>query len=167
MTVSHIVFIVLSGLVLGGALAMVITKSMFRAAIFMALTFVGVAGFYVLLEAELLGMLQLLIYVGAIAILIIFAIMLSRRIMSSDKPAFTQQWALGLVVVVIPLFVLLAVVLLQVNWPIAWVEQAPADAIAGLGEALVSPEGFVLPFEVASILLLVALVGAIVIAREE
>ncbi len=95
MTVSHVVFIILSVLVLGGALSMVITKSMFRAALFMALSFVGVAGLFVILEAELLGMLQLLVYVGAIAILIIFAIMLSRRIMSADEPAFAQQWTLG------------------------------------------------------------------------
>jgi NADH:ubiquinone oxidoreductase subunit 6 (subunit J) len=167
MTVSHIVFIILSAVVLGGALAMVITKSMFRAALFMALSFVGIAGLFVLLEAELLGMLQLLVYVGAIAILIIFAIMLSRRIMSGDEPAFNKQWTLGLVVVALPLFILLALVLLQVNWPVNWVEQPPADAVARLGEALVSPEGFVLPFEVASVLLVVALVGAIVIAREE
>jgi NADH:ubiquinone oxidoreductase subunit 6 (subunit J) len=153
--------------VLGGALAMVITKSMFRAALFMALSFIGIAGLYVLLEAELLGMLQLLVYVGAIAILIIFAIMLSRRIMSADEPAFNKQWTLGLIVVALPLFILLTFVLLQVNWPVNWVDQPPADAVARLGEALVSPEGFVLPFEIASVLLVVALVGAIVIAREE
>jgi NADH-quinone oxidoreductase subunit J len=107
------------------------------------------------------------VYVGAIAILIIFAIMLSRRIMSGDEPAFNKQWTLGLVVVAVPLFILLAFVLLQVNWPVDWVGQPPADAVAGLGEALVSPQGFVLPFEVASVLLVVALVGAIVIARED
>jgi NADH:ubiquinone oxidoreductase subunit 6 (subunit J) len=167
MTVSHAVFIVLSAVILGGALAMVITKSMFRAALFMALSFVGVAGLFVLLEAELLGMLQLLLYVGAIAVLIIFAIMLSRRIMSAGEPAFTKQWTLGLLVVALPLFVVLVVILLQVTWPVAWVEQPPADAIGRLGEALVSPEGFVLPFEIASVLLVAALVGAIVVARED
>jgi NADH:ubiquinone oxidoreductase subunit 6 (subunit J) len=124
-----------------------------------------VAGFYILLEVELLAMIQLLIYVGAIAILIIFAIMLSRQAMVADDKVLNEQWALGWLVAAL-LFGALIYVLVQVKWPVVEA-QVPANSIQRLGEALVSPNGFVLPFEIASVLLLVALVGAVIIAREK
>jgi NADH:ubiquinone oxidoreductase subunit 6 (subunit J) len=165
MTVPQVVFIILSVVALGGALGVVTNRNLFRAALFLILSFVGVVGFYVLLEAELLAMIQLLVYVGAISILIIFAVMLTRRMMAPDFQAQNEQWFGGLLVAV-ALFALLAVILLSVNWPTVQA-QVPSDAIALLGQALVSPSQFVLVFEVASVLLLVALVGAVVIAREK
>jgi NADH-quinone oxidoreductase subunit J len=163
-TVSQVVFIILSLLALGGGLGVVFSRNLFRSALFLVLSFVGVAGFYILLEAELLAMVQILVYVGAIAILIIFAIMLSRRLMSAEVKAWNEQWLGGLVAAI-----LLGVVLLFVLIPVEWATtqaDVPTDAISQLGEALVSPDYFVLPFEVASVLLLVALVGAVIIARE-
>jgi len=95
-------------------------------------------------------------------VLIVFAIMLTRRLMAKDLVQRNAQWgwsALGAVL----LLVVLVVVLVRVNWPI--VETAvPGDAITILGKELMST--YVVPFEVASILLLVALVGSIIIARE-
>jgi NADH:ubiquinone oxidoreductase subunit 6 (subunit J) len=165
MSMQHVVFIILSAIALIGALGVVLNRRLFRSALFLVLSFVGVAGFYILLEVELLAMIQLLIYVGAIAILIIFAIMLSRQAMATDDKVLNEQWALGWFVAVL-LFGALVYVLVQVKWPI--VEAAvPANGIQRLGEALVSPTGFVLPFEIASVLLLVALVGAVIIAREK
>ncbi len=165
MSVQHVVFIILSAIALIGALGVVLNRRLFRSALFLVLSFVGVAGFYILLEAELLAMIQLLVYVGAIAILIIFAIMLSRQAMATDDKVLNEQWILGGIVAV-ALFAVLVYVLVQVNWPV--VETAvPANSIQRLGEALVNPNGFVLPFEVASVLLLVALVGAVIIAREK
>jgi NADH-quinone oxidoreductase subunit J len=163
-TVSHVVFIILSLLALGGGLGVVFSRNLFRAALFLVLSFVGVAGFYILLEAELLAMIQILVYVGAIAILIIFAIMLSRRLMSAEAKPWNEQW-LGALVAAVLLGVVLIFVLVSVNW-VSIPAEVPGDAIAQLGEALVSPDHFVLPFEVASVLLLVALVGAVIIARE-
>jgi NADH:ubiquinone oxidoreductase subunit 6 (subunit J) len=165
MNLSPIVFIILSAVVLVGAVGVVVHRNLFRAALFLVLSFVGVAGLYILLEAELLAMVQLLVYVGAIAILIIFAVMLSRQLMSPKYQARNEQWLWGLVVAV-ALFAVLAYILLKVSWPTA--ESAvPPDAIARLGLSLLSPQGFVLPFEVASVLLLVALVGAVIIARQK
>jgi NADH:ubiquinone oxidoreductase subunit 6 (subunit J) len=164
MNVSQVVFIILSAVALVGALGVVTNRNLFRAALFLVLSFVGVAGFYILLEAELLAMIQLLVYVGAISILIIFAVMLSRKLMSPDFQAQNEQWLGGLLVAV-ALFVLLAFILLSVSWPTVQAG-VPADAISELGQALVSPNQFVLVFEVASVLLLVALVGAVIIARE-
>jgi NADH-quinone oxidoreductase subunit J len=164
MTVSHVVFIILSAVALVGALGVVMAKSLFRSALFLVLSFVGVAGFYVLLEAEFLAMVQLLVYVGAISILIIFAIMLSRRMMSSEYRARNEQWLIALVSAA-ALCIILVFILLQVNWPVERSVVAP-NLIQELGVVLLSPDHFVLVFEVASVLLLVALVGAVVIARE-
>jgi NADH-quinone oxidoreductase subunit J len=164
MTVSHVVFIILSAVALVGALGVVMAKNLFRAALLLVLSFVGVAGFYILLEAEFLAMVQLLVYVGAISILIIFAVMLTRRMMSPDFRARNEQWLIGLVSA-IALCVVMVFILLQVNWPTAVSEIQP-DMLQQLGIALVSPDQFVLVFEVASVLLLVALVGAVIIARE-
>jgi NADH:ubiquinone oxidoreductase subunit 6 (subunit J) len=165
MTVSQAVFIILSIVALAGAAGVVLNRNLFRSALFLVLSFVGVAGFYILLEAELLAMIQLLVYVGAISILIIFAIMLSHRIMSADFRARNEQWVMGLIAAV-GLFAVLVFVLLSVQWPVAEAS-VPGGAISKLGQALIGVDQFMLPFEVASILLLVALVGAVVIAREK
>lgn len=164
MTISHVVFGILSAVALIGAVGVVTTRNLFRAALFLVLSFVGVAGLYILLEAEILAMIQLLVYVGAISILIIFAIMLSRRMMSPEFKIRNEQWLWGLITAV-ALFAVLAWILLNVAWPTAQAA-VPEDAISLLGQALVSPDQYVLVFEAASVLLLVALVGAVVIARE-
>jgi NADH:ubiquinone oxidoreductase subunit 6 (subunit J) len=163
-TVSHVVFIILSAVALIGAVGVVTNRNLFRAALFLVLSFIGVAGFYILLEAEFLAMVQLLVYVGAISILIIFAVMLSRRLMSPDVKALNEQWAWALVAAV-AMFGILAFILLRVAWP-SMEASVPDGTIVELGKALVDPDQFLLVFEVASVLLLVALVGAVIVARE-
>jgi NADH:ubiquinone oxidoreductase subunit 6 (subunit J) len=165
MTVSQVVFIVLSAVALLGAVGVVLNRNLFRSALFLVLSFVGVAGFYILLGADLLAMIQLLVYVGAISILIVFAIMLSHRIMAPGFKARNEQWLMGLITAVV-LFGVLVFVLLSVQWPVVQAD-VPQNAISKLGQALIGADQYVLPFEVASILLLVALVGAVVIAREK
>jgi NADH:ubiquinone oxidoreductase subunit 6 (subunit J) len=164
MNVSQVIFIILSAVALVGAVGVVTARSLFRAALFLVFSFIGVAGFYLLLEAEFLAMIQLLVYVGAISILIIFAVMLSRRLMSPEFKARNEQWLIGLFAAV-ALFVVLVLILLQVNWPTA-LSTVSNDLVSELGQALVSPDQYMLVFEVASVLLLVALVGAVIIARE-
>ncbi len=163
MMVQTIVFIILSLVTLGAAIAVVTTKNLFHSALYLILSFVGVAGFYILLEAPFLAAVQILVYVGAIAVLIVFAIMLTRRLMAKDLVQRNAQWgwsALGAGL----LFAVLGVVLVRVNWPV--VEAAiPEDTITILGKELMGV--YVVPFEVASVLLLVALVGSIIIAREK
>ena len=160
--VQIVVFVICSLITLGAALAMVTSKNLFHGALFMILSFIGVAGLYVLLEAGFLAAVQILIYAGAIAMLIIFAVMLTRRLMAKDLVQHNAQWvwsALGSVL----LFVALSLILIQVNWPV--VEAAvPEETISILGQDLMGT--YLLPFEVASVLLLVALVGSIIIARE-
>ena len=163
MMVQTIVFIILSLVTLGAAIAVVTTKNLFHSALFLILSFVGVAGFYILLEAPFLAAVQILVYVGAIAVLIVFAIMLTRRLMAKDLVQRNAQWGWSTLGAGL-LFAVLGFVLVRVNWPV--VEAAvPEETITILGRELMGT--YVLPFEVASILLLVALVGSIIIAREK
>lgn len=180
---EKIVFIILSVITLGSGLVVVTQRNLFRAALYLVLALAGVAGMFVLLEAGFLAMVQIFVYAGAIAILIIFAVMLTRRVMDPDTPQVNTQWGASVVLVVI-LFVILMLML----WPdpisfpeinvgrlhiheltlggIAWPEsdgEVDANSVALLGRALVDSEQYVVPFEVASVLLLVAMVGAVYI----
>ena len=161
----YIVFFILTVMVLGGALGVVISRNLFHSALFLVLSFAGVAGYYVLLDAGFLAAVQLLVYIGAIAILIMFAVMLTRGLMARHQSQRNQQWLIALLVAVLA-FAVLVVVVLQVDWPVAS-EQAfasPNVSISQLGQELLGP--YVIPFEVASVLLLVALIGAVILARE-
>ena len=159
---QYIVFIIASLVTLGAAWKVVTGKNVFHNALFMILSFIGVAALYVLLEAEFLAVMQILVYVGAISILIIFTVMLSHRLMARDQTQRNSQWWIAAIVSV-ALFLVFGVMLLKVTWP-AVAEELPKDIIASLGESFMGT--YVLPFEVTSIILLVALVGSIMIARE-
>jgi len=159
---QYIVFIIASLVTLGAAWKVVTGENVFHNALFMILSFIGVAALYVLLEAEFLAVVQILVYVGAISILIIFTVMLSRRLMAGDQSQRNSQWWIAAIVSV-ALFLGLGFMLLKVTWP-AVAEELPKDIIASLGESFMGT--YVLPFEVASVILLVALVGSIMIARE-
>ncbi len=162
------VFILFSVIVLGGGLLVVTQRNLVRAAGALVLSFFGVAGLYVLLDAGFLAAVQILIYIGAIAILIILAVMLTRRLAEKgDESGFNTQWtgALGAAVVLLVLIVFV----INTVWSLGFgAESMPAlagDSTRGLGMALLDPDQFMLPFEIASVLLLGAMVGAIVIAR--
>lgn len=172
MTFQQLIFIVISAITLLSGLIVVTDRNLFRAAIALMASFLGVAGLYVLLEAGFLAVAQLLVYIGAISILVIFAIMMTRRLMQTSESPFNTQPVWGLVAAV-ALFALLFLMIIQ-TWPASLYPVAPPvepavlrDSVTNLGRALVSPDQYVLPFEVASVLLLAALVGSIVIAWPE
>lgn len=163
-TLQHILFVVFGAVALGSALLVVTRRNVFHAALFLILSFFGVAGLYILLEAPFLAAVQLFIYVGGISVLIIFAIMLTRNLMDPDAPSrIPQWWAAALVMGA--LFGVLGWMALSHEWG-APAGTVPDNTISILGATLVDPQGMVLPFEVASVLLVVALVGAVTIARE-
>jgi NADH-quinone oxidoreductase subunit J len=169
MTGQQIVFIIISVITLGTALVVVTNRNLFHAALAMMASFLGVAGLYVLLEAGFLAAAQLLVYIGAISILVIFAIMMTRRLMQTHEMPYNSQWMYGLAAS------FLVFLLLMITLPTTWPADGPAPAtaevlrgsVAELGRALVSPDQYVVPFELASVLLLAALVGAIVVAWPE
>lgn len=168
MTPMQIIFLGVAVVTFGSALAVVTVRNLVHAALALIVTLFGVAVLFVLLEAEFLATVQVVLYIGAIAILIIFAIMLTRRVMQDVGPQTNKQWWLGALLAA-GLFVALGWVLTQVtglrlNEPLAPV---PADSLKTLGAALVDMNRYALPFEVASVLLVVALIGAIVVAGEK
>jgi NAD(P)H-quinone oxidoreductase subunit 6 len=159
---QQVIFLLLALITLGAAVMVVITRNLMRSALWLILAFFGIAGIFILLNAEFLAVTQVLIYVGAISMLIIFAIMLTRGLMDPKQPRFNEQWGVvgGFAAL---LFVALAAIMIRISWPVA-AGAVPADAIQQLGREFVCP--YVIPFEVASLLLVVAMIGAIIIARE-
>jgi NADH-quinone oxidoreductase subunit J len=161
-----IAFFIFTAITLLGAIGVVTTRNLFRGSVWLMVSLFGVAGYYVLLSAPFLAAVQVLVYIGAIAILFTFAVMLTRSL-TRLQDRFNR--VLPSVIAAVALFVLLVG---AVIWPV-WggLSVLPeVDTVAtttDFGIALVAGDGFVLPFEVASLLLTAAMIGAIVIARDE
>jgi NADH-quinone oxidoreductase subunit J len=166
MTAEQIFFLVVGAATLLSALMVVTARDLVHAALWLVATLFGVAVVYTILNASFLAVVQVVVYIGAIAILFIFAVMLTRRQSAKDTgPALNKNWWLVAILAVLTFGGLVS--LLQ-TWS-GFSKQAPAipsgfDAVSQLGEVLTSPAGYVLPFEVASVLLLAALVGAVYLA---
>ena len=162
MTADKIIFLLCAVLIIVSAVMVVTTRKLIHAALWLVAALFGVAILYAILQAGFLAVVQVVVYIGAIAILFIFAVMLTRREML-DKGAQTRSsWWLP---ALLGLLILAGLVFLILGQP-AFNRTAIAipegvDTLRNLGTALVSPNAFVLPFEVASILLLAALVGAV------
>lgn len=155
-------FWVIAVITLGSALMMVLDKNIFHSALYMIVTFLGVAGIYVLLQADFLAAVQVLVYGGAIAVFIVFGIMLIQRGNMKQTNLFSKSAALaGLVS--LGLIVINVVMVLKTEWPISGAAP-PEDTVNQIAELMFTK--MVIPFEVAAILLLVALLGAVIIAKE-
>ena len=190
MLFQDVVFWILSVMAVVGALGVVMVPDLFRAALLLIVVFIAVAGFFILLSAEFLAVVQVLIYVGAIAILIIFAVMLTRDVQHGNLPNRMQMPAAVLAAL---LFAALVAVAVGTQWEFLPAEQQErvdlvqtsavttltGDVLteagitgpeeqsevqtAGLADLLISD--YVLPFEAVSVLLLAALIGALVLVR--
>ena len=156
-----VAFWMLTVVTLGAALMVVIVRNLFHAVLSLILSFVGVAGLYITLSADFVAVAQVLIYAGAISVLILFAMMLTPRAARDNAETFLQGPALilaGLTAATI------AGVAAATDWSEA--SRGPfTETAQAIGEALLNR--YVLPFEIASVLLLVAMVGAIVLVRED
>lgn len=170
-TIEVLVFAVFAIITLAGALGVVTARNLFRGALLLLVSLFGVAGLFVLLSAPFLAAVQVLLYMGGIAILIIFAVMLTRGMVQARRER-NSQWDLAFIIAV-AFFALMVVVIVQVTQGArAPLPDEPAAEITGdttveLGMALVNPDQYMLPFEVASVLLAGALIGAIYIARDD
>jgi NADH-quinone oxidoreductase subunit J len=165
MTLVQILFLIVGAVALLSALMVVTTRNMVHAALWLIVTLFSVAVLYVLLNAGFFAVVQVVVYIGAIAILFIFAVMLTRNVMLESGPQTNRGWPLAAFLGLV-LFAALFVGLSA--WP-GFTQMAPelADdtpALRELGLALVSPDGYVIPFEIASVLLVAAMVGAIYMA---
>jgi NADH-quinone oxidoreductase subunit J len=143
----------------------VTTRNLLHAALWLVVTLFGVAVLYAILQANFLAVVQVVIYIGAIAILFIFAVMLTRReLMEKGRQTRSSWWIpalLGTVILVGLVFLILSVPGVDRT---AATLPAGLDTVQALGTALVSPDAYVLPFEVASVLMLAALVGAVYVS---
>jgi NADH-quinone oxidoreductase subunit J len=167
MTITQIVFLAISATTILASILVVTSRKMIHAALWLVLSLGGVAVLFVLLQASFLAVVQVVIYIGAIAILIIFAVMLTRRMMFDTGPSINRYWWVGALVAVL-LFAGLVVMLGQVPAVTTQADELPipeGELLSLLGTALVDVNAFVLPFEVASVLLLAALIGSLVVAR--
>jgi NADH-quinone oxidoreductase subunit J len=171
LVVQWVAFVVLSLLALGGGILVVADRNLFHGALWLLISLFGVAGLFVMLAAPFLAAVQVLVYMGAIVILIIFAIMLTRRVMG-PRETVNRSWPLGLVMAALAFLILAFVLVLASNSSLLATAQNPPvltnlDTITSFGKSLVDPGQYALPFELASLLLTGAMIGAIVIARED
>ena len=133
MTPQQIIFLIIAAVTLTSAMIVVTDRNLFHAALAMMASFFGVAGMYVLLEAGFLAAAQLLVYIGAISILIIFAIMMTRRLMQSSESPFNSQSLGGLIAAVISFLGLFVMIL--AGWPGLVSALITASAIPGLAHS--------------------------------
>lgn len=180
MTIQQVLFILIAIVVLGSAMLVVTTRNLFHAALFLIASFFGVAGFYVLLDAGFFAAVQVIIYIGAIAILIIFAVMLTRNVITAQR--VNSQWSAAAIIAAV-IFVVMALLLGpsavdirgrqfgNVPWPLAQnasgaMQPVSPTYISDLGRSFVDFNQYALPFLLGGVLLLVAMIGAIWVARE-
>lgn len=164
---KELIFWLLVAVTVGAALLVVHLRDMFRAALTLVVSFLGVAGIFALVNAEFLAVAQVLIYGGGISILVIFAVMITRDVEEGNRSTPTQPAALGVAVL---LLAALIYVIVQEEWqllpdhlpgPLA---EVFVDTPAALGRLLL--RDFVLAFEAVGVLLLAAVIGALALVRE-
>jgi NADH-quinone oxidoreductase subunit J len=158
------VFYLISALAVGGALAAVLLKNLVHSALALTLAFLGIALLFLQLDAQFAGFAQILVYVGAVAILVVFAILLTR---GSDVPkegVFSKTWLAGLAIAA-SVFAVLGWAVLQASPWLPHEAATPAVTVNDIGQALMG--SYVLPLEIVAVLLTAALLGAVIVAMHE
>ena len=163
MTLSDIAFWVLSVVLVGSALAVVLSKNLFHAVLWLALALTGTAGIFLLLNAEFLAAVQLLLYAGGIITIVVFAIVVTERLVG-ERLSQTNRGVVSGALVAIALLVIIVNTLMQRELPSTPLPQL-SDITRLMGEQVLTT--FVLPFELLALLMLVAMLGAIYFARPE
>ena len=157
----HLAFWLLAAMTIGGASMIIFSRNLIHAVIFLIISLLGVAGLYLTLSADFIAVVQVLIYVGAISVLMLFAIMLTPRAERDNSESSLQLPAALVMVLILTVTVYVA---LDTDWG-AVRQAALADQARLIGQSLIND--YVLPFEIAAVLLTAALVGAIALARHD
>ena len=161
---------------IGSSIAVVQTRDLFRAALFLAAAFLSIAGLFVMLRAEFLAVVQVLIYVGAISVLIIFAVLTTRDVEHGNP---SNMLRIPAAILALLFLVVASLTVLNTDWNLLAVSEAAAMAQSsaagsGAGDVVANPipriaelllQDYVLVFEVASVLLLATIVGALALVR--
>lgn len=159
-----ITFLVLAVVTLAGAVAAMRLRNLVHCALALTVTFAGLAAVYLQLNAQFVGFAQVLVYIGAVAILIVFAILLTRGGEPASEPRFSASWLAGAVIAAA-----VCAVLCGTEWSSkalrAEAPPLPAATVEQIGSLLMTR--YVLPLEVVGLLLTAALIGAVIIALQE
>jgi NADH-quinone oxidoreductase subunit J len=157
-------FYILAALTIAGGLAAVTFKHLVHSALAVAVAFAGLALLFLELDAQFAGFAQILVYIGAVVILIVFAILLTRGSELPKGGVFSKSWPAGLVIAA-AVFAVLAWAVLQSVRAIPPETAVPAVTVRDIGNALVGR--YVLPLEIVALLLTAATIGAVIVAMHE
>ena len=160
---DDLVFLALAGVLLGGAMMMVLSRNIIRSGLFMVFSFLGLAGIYALAGATVVAAAQVLVYVGAISVLILFAVMLTQSKSGPVRLVFQRQAGVAAVAAFVMLVLLVGTVLYS-EWPM---QQATQTRAVAREVALSIFNENLFAFEVVSLLLLAAVVGGVFLARKD
>lgn len=159
-----VIFLILSALTLAGALAAVVLKNTVHCALALTIAFAGLATLFLNLDAQFAGFAQILVYIGAVAILVVFAILLTRGSETPTDGVYSKNWPVGLAVA--------AGVFAVLGWAICSSQSllpnqttAPQVSVLDIGRALVGR--YVLSLEIVAVLLTAAMIGAVIVAMHE
>ncbi len=164
MLTEHWPFVIVAVLTLASAVAAMSLRNLVHCALTLMMTFAGLAALYLQLGAQFVGFAQILIYIGAVAILIVFAILLTRGSEPPRESVFSRTWVAG-VGVAVAVFGLLSGIVLSSRVLTCELRPPPAPTVREIGQQLMTR--YVLPLEVIGLLLTAALIGAVIIAMQE
>lgn len=162
-TMATIVFFISAIIAVASAWGVVTSKNIVHSALFLALSFTGVAVLYILLNAEYLAAVQLLVYTGAVSIMVVFAVMLTLRGDVSESSPNTKKSVWGALVGALVFIMVTLVILTNNDWRILAMPAVAAGTTAEISKLLL--QWYMIPFEAAAILLTVALIGAVILAK--
>jgi NADH-quinone oxidoreductase subunit J len=157
-------FIIIALVTLAGGIAAMTLRNLVHCALSLSITFAGLAALYLQLDAQFVGFAQILVYVGAVAILIVFAILLTRGSEPQTQSIFASHWLVG-VGIAAAVFAVIGAVLLSSKTLVRPPSPAPEVGVRQLGDQLMTR--YVLPLEVLGLLLTAALIGAVILAMQE
>jgi NADH:ubiquinone oxidoreductase subunit 6 (subunit J) len=146
------------------ALGVVTLRNLFHCALCLAATMIGIAAVYVVLQAEFLAAVQILLYVGAVVTLVIFAIMLTEHLGGKPVRQTNSQSPVALAGL-LGFAILIGTLIVKTPWPVTPTALKAKVSVMGLGKALMGQ--YVFPFEVISVVLIAALIGILVIAHQD
>jgi NADH:ubiquinone oxidoreductase subunit 6 (subunit J) len=158
------VFYFISAVTVAGALAAVLLRNTIHCALALAVAFAGLALLFLSLDAQFVGFVQILVYIGAVVILVVFAILLTRDSEAPNQGVYSRTWFAGLVITA-AVFAFLAWAVLASLPGLPMQAVAPAASVHDIGNALMTR--YVLPLEIIAVLLTAATIGAVIVAMHE
>ena len=159
-----VAFALIAALTVASAVAAMTLRNLVHCALALTVTFAGLGAFYLQLDAQFVGFAQILVYIGAVAILIVFAILLTRGSEPPMQPVFSSTWAVGTVIALVVFGVLAGMILSSKAVPHE-IPSVRAATVRQIGDQLMTK--YILPLEVVGLLLTAALIGAVIIAMQD